>query len=116
MAPEKEKLNQVIQKVHNWKKPVRFWGTPDGVTAWNTFHEMGIDIINTDKPELCSDFFKDFERKNMQLAEKTALQASEEIAKTNRLDKATDSQPNTDDAAIEAYRTTKSACQRSIYN
>ena len=89
VAPEKEKLNQIIQMVHNWGKPVRFWGTPDGVTAWNTFHEMGIDIINTDKPELCSDFFKDFERKNMQLAEKTALQASEEIAKTNRLDKAT---------------------------
>ena len=38
VAPEKEKLNQVILKVHNWGKPVRFWGTPDGVTAWNTFH------------------------------------------------------------------------------
>lgn len=112
VAPEKEKLNQVIQKVHNWGKPVRFWGTPDGVTAWNTFHEMGIDIINTDKPELCSDFFKDFERKNMQLAEKTVLQASEEIAKTNRLDKATRSFGGFDQSAsqlsqpVETYQPT----------
>lgn len=75
-----------------------------GVTAWNTFHEMGIDIINTDKPELCSDFFKDFERKNMQLAEKTALQASEEIAKTNRLDKATRSFGGFDQSASQLSR------------
>lgn len=89
IAPEKDKINQVIHKVHNWGKPVRFWGTPDGITAWNTFHDMGIDIINTDKPELCSDFFKDFDRKNMQLAEKTETQVSEEKAKATRLDKAT---------------------------
>lgn len=89
IAPEKDKINQVIHKVHNWGKPVRFWGTPDGVTAWNTFHDMGIDIINTDKPELCSDFFKDFDRKNMQLAEKTETQVSEEKARATRLDKAT---------------------------
>ena len=89
IAPEKDKINQVIHKVHNWGKPVRFWGTPDGVTAWNTFHEMGIDIINTDRPELCSDFFKDFDRKNMQLAEKTETQVSEEKARATRLDKAT---------------------------
>ena len=89
IAPEKDKINQVIHKVHNWGKPVRFWGTPDGVTAWNTFHDMGIDIINTDRPELCSDFFKDFDRKNMQLAEKTDVQVSEEKARATRLDKAT---------------------------
>ena len=89
IAPEKDKINQVIHKVHNWGKPVRFWGTPDGVTAWNIFHDMGIDIINTDKPELCSDFFKDFDRKNMQLAEKTVVQVSEEKARATRLDKAT---------------------------
>ena len=89
IAPEKDKINQVIHKVHNWGKPVRFWGTPDGVTAWNTFHDIGIDIINTDKPELCSDFFKDFDRKNMQLAEKTVVQVSEEKARATRLDKVT---------------------------
>lgn len=89
IAPEKEKLNQVINKVHNWGKPIRFWGTPDGVTAWNTFHEMGIDIINTDKPELCSDFFKDFERKNMQLAEKEHSETPGKKAEASRLDKAT---------------------------
>lgn len=112
IAPEQEKLNQVINKVHNWGKPVRFWGTPDGVTAWNTFHEMGIDIINTDKPELCSDFFKDFERKNMQLAEKDPSETPGNKAEASRLDKATRSfggfDPSTSQLSkpIEAYRPT----------
>ena len=112
IAPEQEKLNQVINKVHNWGKPVRFWGTPDGVTAWNTFHEMGIDIINTDKPELCSDFFKDFERKNMQLAEKAPSETPGNKAEASRLDKATRSfggfDPSTSQLSkpIEVYRPT----------
>lgn len=112
IAPEQEKLNQVINKVHNWGKPVRFWGTPDGVTAWNTFHEMGIDIINTDKPELCSDFFKDFERKNMQLAEKDPSETPGNKAEASRLDKATRSfggfDPSTSQLSkpIEVYRPT----------
>lgn len=73
ISPEKEKLNQIIDKVHSWGKPIRFWGTPDGVNAWNTFHEMGIDIINTDKPELCTDFFKNFNRKNTQPVKKIEI-------------------------------------------
>lgn len=43
-------LEELIAKVHQVKKPIRFWGSPDGKTAWKTFHDLGIDYINTDHP------------------------------------------------------------------
>jgi len=43
-------LQDFIDKVHSFEKPVRFWGTPDTKTAWKVFYEMGVDYINTDKP------------------------------------------------------------------
>ncbi|MFT3902838.1 MAG: phosphatidylinositol-specific phospholipase C/glycerophosphodiester phosphodiesterase family protein [Niabella sp.] len=42
-------LQQEIKKAHQLKKPVRFWGAPDNENAWNTFLNMGIDFINTDR-------------------------------------------------------------------
>ncbi|SMD41554.1 Glycerophosphoryl diester phosphodiesterase family protein [Aquiflexum balticum DSM 16537] len=47
---EKEKLISFIQQVHNFGKPVRFWGTPDSQSAWKAFYDLGIDYINTDMP------------------------------------------------------------------
>lgn len=60
---EREKLERVIDKAHAWDKPVRFWGAPEGVTVYYTFYDMGIDYINTDRPELCAEFFNDFGNK-----------------------------------------------------
>src|SRR5690606_5653409 len=48
---------------HEWGKKIRFWGTPDGITAWNTLHKMGVDIINTDQIERCTGFFSNFDKK-----------------------------------------------------
>jgi alkaline phosphatase len=56
---EKKLLEEAIQKAHSMGKPIRFWGTPDGITAWNVFYTMGVDYINTDKPEACANFFAD---------------------------------------------------------
>ena len=47
---EKTKLDEFISLVHSFNRPVRFWGSPDGKTAWKAFYEMGVDFINTDDP------------------------------------------------------------------
>ena len=55
---ELKKLEETIAAVHALGKPVRFWSSPDGEHAWKTFHQMGIDFINTDQPEACAAFFR----------------------------------------------------------
>ena len=84
---EREKLERIIDKAHAWDKPVRFWGAPEGVTVYYTFYDMGIDYINTDRPEVCAEFFNDFGNKNFQIGERRA--ASSTVTGTKRLDKAT---------------------------
>jgi len=86
-AEQKMKVQGVIDKVHSLGKPIRFWGTPDGVTAWNTLHNMGVDIINTDRVEKCADFFRNFEDKNYRI-EANAHKTSG-VVTTDRLDKTT---------------------------
>jgi alkaline phosphatase len=49
--PEEDRfrLMEMIKKVHEMKKPIRFWGSPDTPTAWEVFKQLGVDYINTDK-------------------------------------------------------------------
>ena len=47
---QRQQLQVFIDLVHTFDRPVRFWASPDGKTAWRAFHEMGIDYINTDRP------------------------------------------------------------------
>ena len=47
---QRQQLQAFIDLVHSYDRPVRFWASPDGKTAWRAFHEMGIDYINTDRP------------------------------------------------------------------
>ncbi|MHC5202630.1 alkaline phosphatase [Myroides sp. LJL119] len=54
---EKEKIQQIVKKVHQSGKPIRFWGTPDGKTAWKAFYDLEIDIINTDNPFQIKTYF-----------------------------------------------------------
>ncbi len=86
-ALEKEKVNNVINKAHSLGKPIRFWGTPEGVTAWNTLYNMGVDIINTDRVEKCVDFFRNFEDKNYRI--QIGAKNSKGTVTTDRLDKTT---------------------------
>lgn len=60
---EKEHLLRTISEVHALGKPVRFWNAPEGVTVYYTFLNLGIDYINTDRPEACAAFFSDFANK-----------------------------------------------------
>lgn len=50
---ERQKISSSIQKAHEFKKPFRFWATPDTEIAWETFAQMGLDFINTDRPSTC---------------------------------------------------------------
>ena len=55
---QRENLQQFIDQVHSFDKPVRFWGTPDSKTAWKAFYGMGVDYINTDKPYEANSYLK----------------------------------------------------------
>jgi alkaline phosphatase len=92
VAKEHQQVVEAIEKTHALGKPVRFWGTPDGITAWNTFYSIGVDYINTDRPEACAAFFRDFHKKNYQVAAKQEV-GDDDIARAKRLDKATASFP-----------------------
>lgn len=59
---EKQKLQEVIDLVHSQGKPIRFWGTPDGKTAFKAFYDMGIDVINTDNPYLANTYLKNLHK------------------------------------------------------
>ena len=84
---EKERLEQVIDRAHEQGKPVRFWNAPEGTTVYYTFYGMGIDYINTDKPEVCAAFFADFGNKNFRIGERRT--ASSGVTGTKRLDRTT---------------------------
>lgn len=47
---EEKALKNIIDQVHKLGKPIRFWGSPDGKTAWKAFADLGVDFINTDQP------------------------------------------------------------------
>ena len=47
---QKAKLEEFVALVHSFKKPVRFWASPDSKSAWKAFYDMGVDYINTDQP------------------------------------------------------------------
>ncbi len=89
VADEYAKVIKAIKDVHALGKPIRFWGTPDGVTAWNTFHSIGVDYINTDQPEACTAFFSNFKNKNYRIKGEDEVKQEEAAARAKRLDKAT---------------------------
>ncbi len=64
---EKNKLNQLIKRVHQLHKPIRFWGSPDAPAAWKQLIELGVDYINTDHIEELSAFIHDFKISQIQL-------------------------------------------------
>lgn len=51
-----KKVTAVIKNAYRFKKPFRFWGTPDSKSAWKAFEKLGVDFINTDQPFLCGTY------------------------------------------------------------
>ena len=54
---EKLKLKTIIDSVHSYGYPIRFWATPDTPLAWKTLNDLTIDFINTDSPSECKTYF-----------------------------------------------------------
>ncbi len=84
---ELTRVREVIDRAHAWGKPVRFWNAPEGTTTYYTFYNLGIDYINTDRPEACAAFFHDFGNKNFRIGE--YREGEEGVTGTKRLDKTT---------------------------
>jgi alkaline phosphatase len=45
---EKQSVAAIIKKVHDLKKPIRFWAAPDTMDAWQMLMQLQVDFINTD--------------------------------------------------------------------
>ncbi len=82
-----EKVKHAIELAHSKGKPIRFWGAPDGMTTWNTFLRLGVDIVNTDKLSRCTEFYSNWHNKTYVIGD--GEQHSEGVTRTDRLDKTT---------------------------
>lgn len=81
------RVREVIDRAHAMGKPVRFWNAPEGTTVYYTFYDLGIDYLNTDRPETAAAFFADFGNKNFRIGEHR--DATEGVTGFKRLDKTT---------------------------
>lgn len=45
---ETKKIKNIVERVHQQKKPMRFYGAPDFVNAWINLIGLNVDYINTD--------------------------------------------------------------------
>lgn len=50
-------LKTALTKAHAAGKLFRLWGNPDDPSTWKQLKELGVDLINTDKPLQCRAFF-----------------------------------------------------------
>ncbi|MHC0446420.1 alkaline phosphatase [Flavobacterium sp. 3-218] len=57
------RVSSVIAKAKTLNKPFRFWGCPDTKSSWKAFLNLGVDIINTDKPYNCVHYLESFPKR-----------------------------------------------------
>ncbi len=55
---EREKLRDIVGKIHAQQRRVRFWATPDNPAMWLKLQQAGVDMINTDNLAGLSEFLK----------------------------------------------------------
>ncbi|MFB9076703.1 alkaline phosphatase [Flavobacterium procerum] len=53
-----EKVQNVIKKVHDQNKKIRFWATQDNINTWMTLMNLKVDFIGTDNVGALTDFIK----------------------------------------------------------
>jgi hypothetical protein len=61
-AAEMEKIAEFVESIHAKGKRVRFWGCPDTPLCWQTFADLGVDYLNTDRPADLAKFLNDVPR------------------------------------------------------
>ena len=62
-------IELLVNKIHGMNKLLRLWGSPDNPETWKLLQQQGIDIINTDKVEECSNYFLKDKRKKTGVAD-----------------------------------------------
>ncbi|MDC6366627.1 MULTISPECIES: alkaline phosphatase [Flavobacteriaceae] len=60
---EQNLVEAFIKRTKPYKKPIRFWATPDTKTAWRTLSRMGVDYINTDVPEKAVPYLQSMDKR-----------------------------------------------------
>lgn len=53
-----EKVMDAVGKAHSQGKPLRFWGAPESETVYHVFYSLGIDYMNSDRPDECALFYR----------------------------------------------------------
>jgi len=53
---DRQRVQELIDSVHQLHKKIRFWATPDNVNTWITLANMGVDYIGTDHVEALAAF------------------------------------------------------------
>ena len=53
IPPDTDRIKSVTQQVHQWKRPFRLWAAQYNEQTWKHLKVTGVDIINTDKVEMC---------------------------------------------------------------
>ncbi len=84
---QEARLYEAIDRAHSQGKPIRFWGAPESVAVYYVFYNMGIDFINTDRPEEAAAFFSDWGNKNFLIGGQERREKG--VTGTSKLDKAT---------------------------
>lgn len=87
ISADLEKINSTILKAHKSGKPIRFWNAPEGITAYYTFYNLGVDYFSTEHIEDCVSFFSDFSNKNFEMGRRNKVESG--VTGTKKLDKAT---------------------------
>lgn len=52
---ERDAVRTYTERAHAQHRLVRFWATPDTPDSWRTLRELGVDLINTDRPQSCAE-------------------------------------------------------------
>jgi alkaline phosphatase len=60
---DRQRLTDVVQKVHALKKKIRFWNAPDNINSWQNFMRLQVDYINTDHIKELATFLNESEKK-----------------------------------------------------
>ncbi len=55
-AEDAAKIGEWVSGIHALGKRARFWGCPDTPSAWQTFIDLGVDYLNTDRPAALARF------------------------------------------------------------
>ncbi|RPI88928.1 MAG: hypothetical protein EHM42_03905 [Planctomycetaceae bacterium] len=57
-ADERQTLNDLVERSHQKKRRLRFWGTPDNPVVWQELRRAGVDLIGADNLNALQEFLR----------------------------------------------------------